>query len=94
MIKVSESFSKKGFGNGFISKAERFKDEHFLTLPAMPGPGAYVTSTHSESLLGDHIYSPYRISDKYKFKNQSPVFVPHISSSLVKQTITPGPGSY
>lgn len=69
MIKVSDSFSKKGFGNGFISKASRFKDDNIMTLPPMPGPGVYTSSTHSETLLSDHIYSPNRITDKYKFKN-------------------------
>lgn len=94
MIKESESFSKKGLGNGFISKADRFKNDELARIMGMPGPGTYVSAIHSESLIGEHIYSPNRLTDKYKFKNKSSIFIPALTHSLSKPLITPGPGSY
>ena len=40
--KSTESLSKKGFGNGFLSKLKRFKEgKDFGYFLQIPGPGAY-----------------------------------------------------
>jgi len=40
-----ESFSKKGYGNGFISKLKRFKEgKEYGYFLQIPGPGAYQTA--------------------------------------------------
>ena len=39
MLKKSDSFSRKGFGNGFISKFERFKNSDVSMHSYFPGPG-------------------------------------------------------
>ena len=46
MLKKSESFSRKGYGNGFISKHDRFKDNSLWYSKYQPGPGSYEASTH------------------------------------------------
>jgi hypothetical protein len=40
----TESFSKKGYGNGFLSRLRRFKDgKDFGYFVNIPGPGSYNT---------------------------------------------------
>ena len=46
MMKKSDSFSRKGFGNGFISKFNRFKQADLSMHSYFPGPGQYSASTH------------------------------------------------
>lgn len=46
MLKQSDSFSRKGFGNGFISHLDRFKNNDLYYSKFMPGPGSYTASTH------------------------------------------------
>jgi hypothetical protein len=75
MLKKSESFSRKGFGNGFISKYERFKDNSLFYSQFQPGPGSYVNSVHQESLMGSSTTSKF--TEKYKQNNLSSVFMPH-----------------
>ena len=48
MIKVSDSLSKKGLGNGFVSKVDRFKDNRWENF-WRPGPGSYAESATSTS---------------------------------------------
>ncbi len=46
-----ESMSKKGYGNGFISKLKRFKEgKDFGFFLNMPGPGAYKTDRNALNL--------------------------------------------
>ena len=60
MMKRSESFSKKGYGNGFISKADRFvKRNDYVQKWFMPGPGSYTASTHEDSLIGTSMQSKF-----------------------------------
>eukprot|EP00347_Sterkiella_histriomuscorum_P008192 403346028 len=92
MLKQSESFSRKGFGNGFISKMDRFQDNSMYYSKFLPGPGSYSTSTHQDSLMGSTMSSKF--TDKYKQYNLSPQFIPHNNKSLRKQQNTPGPGHY
>jgi hypothetical protein len=92
MLKKSESFSRKGFGNGFISKDDRFKNNTLFYSRFMPGPGSYDASTHADSLMGSTMTSKF--SDKYKQQNYNSVFMPHPNKSLRKQINTPGPGHY
>lgn len=96
MLKKSDSFSRKGFGNGFISKNDRFKHNEFSQAYSyIPGPGSYTASTHAESLMGSSMMSKF--TDKYKTKNLSSVFMPPTkvqSTLLAKKEETPGPGAY
>ena len=40
--KKHESYSKKGYGNGFLSRLRRFKDgKDFGYFVNIPGPGSY-----------------------------------------------------
>ena len=79
MLKKSDSYSRKGFGNGFISKMDRFKPHNDSSyVSRAPGPGSYSASTHSESLMGTTVTSKF--TDKYKTKNLSSVFMPPCSS--------------
>ena len=64
MVKRTESLSKKGLGNGFISKVDRFKNNDLYYSGFLPGPGSYTASTHSETLMGTSMYSKF--TDKYK----------------------------
>lgn len=47
MGKTKQSHSKKGFGNGFISKVERFPSDIDYNAYFLPGPGAYTSSLPS-----------------------------------------------
>lgn len=53
MGRTKQSHSKKGFGNGFISKVERFPSEIDYKAYFLPGPGSYTStslpSTRDES---------------------------------------------
>ena len=41
----NESYSKKGYGNGFISKLKRFREgKEYGYFLQIPGPGAYQTA--------------------------------------------------
>lgn len=46
MLKKSDSYSRKGYGNGFISKFDRFKNNDLFQYSHLPGPGSYTASTH------------------------------------------------
>lgn len=41
MLKNTDSFSKKGLGNGFISGADRFSNNKLYYSKFLPGPGSY-----------------------------------------------------
>lgn len=66
MIKATDSFSKKGLGNGFISKVDRFKNNSLYYSKFLPGPGSYTTATHSDSIIGLSTQSSFMPSQKYK----------------------------
>ena len=89
----SISFSKKGLGNGFISKSDRFKNNSLFYSRFMPGPGSYSTATHQDSLLGSSVYSK-KFSQNYKKNHPNSVFIPHETKSLRKKSELPGPGWY
>jgi len=81
MLKKSDSFSQKGFGNGFVSKSNRFIANNNYFQSFLPGPGSYSVSTHQDSLIGTSTSSAFKITDKYKYQNLSSVFMPKVSTS-------------
>ena len=83
MLKKSESFSKKGLGNGFISRVDRFKNGELYLRSYNPGPGSYTASTHSESLVGSSQFT--RLCEKYKNQNLNSVFMSHLNHSKHKK---------
>ena len=92
MLKITDSHSKKGYGNGFIGLENRFSDNKTWHNKYLPGPGSYSSSAHQESLMGASFSTKF--TDKYKSSNLSSVFMPHKNKSLKETNITPGPGSY
>ena len=93
---VSESFSKKGYGNGFISTSDRFRIENYYPYQ-IPGPGTYT----QEPLLPitnkkptDKISNQNAISEKYKRKPSS-AFIRHEGRRKIERDkYLLGPGSY
>jgi len=91
---VSDSYSKKGYGNGFISTSERFCIENYYPYQ-IPGPGTYKPLAPITNLkpLGFSSGST-TISEKYKRKTSS-AFMAHKGRSKVeKKRYELGPGSY
>jgi hypothetical protein len=90
MGKSKQSHSKKGFGNGFISKQERFPSEIDYKAYFIPDPRAY-----SSSLPSTRADSEGQRSAK-KAKNQMPSFAFKSSGRVDKQIKddVPGPGAY
>lgn len=88
--KTKQSHSKKGFGNGFISKVERFPSEIDYRAYFLPGPGAYASS-----LPSTRDESEIQLSAK-KPKNDLPSYAFKSSGRTEKKTknMVPGPGSY
>ena len=93
---VSDSYSKKGYGNGFASRSYRFPFENYMP-DSVPGPGAY---KETSSILGlpDELFGNSFdlgvISEKYKQK-PSPGFIKHDNKSRTKRLPSlVGPGSY
>jgi len=72
------SISRKGLGNGFISKNERFMNFN-RTAYQVPGPGNYPFATT-------------KISERFKLKNTS--CFEKQKGKAVKQINFPGPGTY
>jgi len=87
-LKDSLDFNVKGFGNGFLSKNERF--QHLPYLNTGPGPGQYVPLWHINSPIGYHKREPnvYHAFLPPKFP-KSPKIRP-----LVQKELSPGPGKY
>mmetsp|Transcript_6310 Transcript_6310/g.4754 ORF Transcript_6310/g.4754 Transcript_6310/m.4754 type:complete len:140 (+) Transcript_6310:154-573(+) len=62
MVRQSDSLSRKGLGNGFISKVDRFHDSKLYYSKFMPGPGSYV----GDSFIGGSTQTSFMPSVKYK----------------------------
>lgn len=100
----SDSYSKKGYGNGFISENERFRITNYNPYQT-PGPTAYSSnpSEDSNKPLKSSPKGILPITEKYKFRN-SPSFASKVPNSstgeiLLKifskdKTLIPGPGAY
>ncbi len=96
---VSDSYSRKGYGNGFISQRERFRIENYLPYQ-VPGPGSYrnepmnaISPTKSALTEADAVQIA-NVSERYKNK-ESPVFVPSEGNSHRNPgSGLPGPGTY
>lgn len=93
-----DSYSKKGYGNGFISKNDRFRIDNYLPYQT-PGPGSYkflkLNGNTIQKVEGDS-FEIGSISENYKRKN-SPVFTKDIIQNKIKineLAPVPGPGLY
>jgi len=88
---TSDSFSKKGYGNGFVSTCNRFRIDNYHSYQ-VPGPGSY--KIHGLILSNKKFFAPGSVSEKYKCKLTSS-FVQHKEKRKVdKQRYNLGPGSY
>ncbi len=93
---TSDSFSRKGYGNGFISTSDRFRIENYQPYQ-VPGPGSYkqpqLVPVTGKRVVGS-AFEPGTVSEKYKSKI-SPVFARPIGKRrLDKPQPLLGPGSY
>ena len=81
----SASYSKKGFGNGFISKVQRFGEHHLplAVMAAIPGPGSY--SSSSIDAMSSKKYQRTAVSS---FKSIKRTGIEN------KKEKVPGPGTY
>ena len=92
---TSNSFSKKGFGNGFVSETERFKIDNYHSYQ-VPGPGSYREPQIIMKIkdVDGNSMEPGAISEKYKNKKSS-VFIEHKEKRRKEKKISLlGPGSY
>ncbi len=93
---TSDSYSRKGFGNGFVSKSDRFRIENYQPYQ-VPGPGAYKyreTSADGTRKPVGTAFDPGSISEKYK-GHASAVFSNPVGKRRVNtQPFLLGPGSY
>lgn len=90
MGKNKLSHSKKGFGNGFISKVKRFSSDIDFDGYFIPDPRAYSSSLPS---TGDE--SQHENSTKKKIpENNSCVFKASGRADSQNKLSVPGPGSY
>jgi len=93
---TSDSFSRKGYGNGFISTSDRFRIENYQPYQ-IPGPGAYkapqlVPVTGKRSI--GSAFEPGTVSEKYKAKVSSVFTEPKGKRRVEKPPNLLGPGSY
>ena len=90
----SDSYSKKGYGNGFISEKDRFHIDNYIPYQ-VPGPTAYNTTRFEDGKESskDLMLS----SERYKYKN-SPAFLSKGSETSIAAATAlserPGPGHY
>mmetsp|Transcript_13116 Transcript_13116/g.15166 ORF Transcript_13116/g.15166 Transcript_13116/m.15166 type:complete len:107 (+) Transcript_13116:322-642(+) len=90
MGKTKHSHSKKGFGNGFISKVERFPSEIDYSAYFLPGP-----MTHSNaSLPSTRETSEIQASAKKLSSKGSRAFLAPGREDLQSKNKVPGPGHY
>ena len=90
MGKIKESHSKKGFGNGFISKVERFSSDIDFQGYFIPDPRAYSSSLPSTRDESQTQNSP----NKREYHNSSSAFKAVGRAENEKKTLGPGPGAY
>ena len=83
ILTTSVSFSRKGYGTGFLSKVQRFDDRRVYNERYKPGPGQYKS---------DHYLSMHH-SVEISRKGQS-LYNAKASESLKKKWIYPGPTTY
>ena len=78
-LQHSESHSKLGYGNGFISKNDRFRINNYHVF-SVPGPGSYQPL-------------PKPVAEKYKSQTHSRFFMQE-KGKLRSKPQNPGPGQY
>jgi len=78
----SDSFSKKGYGNGFISNTKRFPVNNCYPYQ-VPGPGSYDQNEIGKTL-----------NFNFKRVRASPAFIKPTQQIISKETSLLGPGSY
>eukprot|EP00826_Nyctotherus_ovalis_P042105 TRINITY_DN4298_c0_g2_i1.p1 TRINITY_DN4298_c0_g2~~TRINITY_DN4298_c0_g2_i1.p1 ORF type:complete len:391 (+),score=56.56 TRINITY_DN4298_c0_g2_i1:57-1229(+) len=89
---ASESFSKKGFGNGFVSTCSRFRIENYYPYQ-VPGPGSYKISGTILSGKKSLIQVSEKLHDNKRKVNS--FFLQHKGNTEKnKQILNLGPGSY
>eukprot|EP01029_Cantina_marsupialis_P028817 TRINITY_DN778039_c0_g1_i1.p1 TRINITY_DN778039_c0_g1~~TRINITY_DN778039_c0_g1_i1.p1 ORF type:complete len:363 (-),score=60.91 TRINITY_DN778039_c0_g1_i1:123-1211(-) len=81
--KMSDSISRKGYGNGFVSKTSRFDDD-IGDKRYMPGPGSYNPPIRKAQPMS--FAENTAIFRKPRYYRDDPTILP--------TTITPGPGAY
>ena len=96
---ASDSYSRKGYGNGFISTSQRFRIDNYHPYQ-VPGPGSYKYRQASTSELHTKAVGPAFdlgiVSEKYKDKETS-AFANPVGKRRIErntQALTLGPGSY
>jgi hypothetical protein len=80
---INPSFSSKGYGNGFISKAERFDDPREYYERFYPGPGEYKNTRTSVSDI--------QLKTNLRYKS---LYNTNKVKSLKVSKDNPGPGDY
>lgn len=86
MVYNHDSISKKGYGNGFVSKTDRFFYVSKQGAPAyFPGPGAY-KSTDYLTQKNQNNYNRAEITSNFQKKESAPLVPPNRE--------VPGPGEY
>ena len=80
-VSTNPSFSSKGYGNGFVSKYDRFDDPKAYYEKFYPGPGQYKNTKSSVS------------PDKMNFRYKS-LYSSNDTKSLKISKDNPGPGNY
>jgi len=68
MNRDTDSYSKKGLGNGFISKNDRFKNRNLNVAKFTPGPGSYTTAADTSD--ANTTRSSVFTEQKKKYTNQ------------------------
>jgi hypothetical protein len=95
---ASDSYSRKGYGNGFIGSRERFKIENYQPYQ-IPGPGAYKyweTNYSPPQKVAGTAFGVGSLSEKYKNKEMA-VFSREIAQKRAPRpspALRVGPGAY
>lgn len=92
--KTKTSNSKKGFGNGFISKVERFPSDFDYKAYFLPGPGTYSSSLPSTRDDTESQVSLNKVKQMNRSTNGTSSFKGLGRVDSRKKNIVPGPGSY
>lgn len=95
---VSDSYSRKGLGNGFVSTSNRFKIENYYVYQ-VPGPGSYKHTELNDNVKEQFVGQSFglgSVSEKYKRKTMA-VFNTEGSTRRSQKSALPpkpGPGAY